>query len=107
MLDADEALRYAASPTSYVAPTRTAPTLDDARLRECAVILGRPLPVDPAPAPAPEPEPEPAAEGGGGGAMSALWVLLLGVAIGVLMWRPHFRLIGIPVEAREWRSPRR
>jgi serine protease len=89
MLDADEALRYAASPTGYVAPNRTAPTLDDARLRECAVILGRPLPVDPAPAPEPAPEPEPASEGGGGGAMSALWVLLLGCAIGTLLWRPH------------------
>jgi serine protease len=89
MLDAEQAVRYAASPSTYVAPTRTAPTLDDARLRQCAVILGRPVPEDPKPEP--EPEPEPAPEGGGGGAMSALWVLLLVVAIATLLRRPRPR----------------
>jgi serine protease len=85
MLDAGEAMRYAAAPSTYVAPTRTAPTLDDQRLRDCAVILGRPLPEDPKPEPKPEPEPD----GGGGGAMSGLWVALLGVAIATLLWRPR------------------
>jgi serine protease len=82
LLDAEQALRYAASPAAYVAPQRSAPTLDDTRLRECAVILGRPLPDDP------RPEPEAPEEGGGGGAMSAAWVLLLGVAAAVLARRP-------------------
>jgi hypothetical protein len=78
-------MRFAAAPSTYVAPTRTAPTLDDQRLRDCAVILGRPLPEDPKPEPKPEPEPD----GGGGGAMSGLWVALLGVAIATLLWRPR------------------
>jgi serine protease len=91
MLDAGEAMRYAAAPTTYVKPARTAPTLDDQRLRDCAVILGRPLPEDPKPEPKPEPnpEPEPADEGGGGGAMSGLWVALLGLATATLLRRPR------------------
>jgi hypothetical protein len=86
MLDAEQALLYAASPSTYVAPSRTAPTLDDARIRECALILGRPLPEQPEPEPEPE---QPAADGGGGGAMSALWVLLLAVAMLTLLRRPR------------------
>jgi len=83
MLDADQALRFAASPATYTAPLTTAPTLADARIRACAVLMGRPVPVDPVPVPEPLP---PAAGGGGGGAMSAPWVLLLAVA-GLALWR--------------------
>ena len=86
MLDADQALRFAAAPATYTAPGVAAPTLADDRLRACAVLLGRPVPVDPVPEPVPAPVPEPVAEGGGGGggAMSPLWVLLLGCAAAAL-----------------------
>ncbi|MCU0969513.1 MAG: S8 family serine peptidase [Rubrivivax sp.] len=82
MLDVDQALRYAASPAAYVAPQRSAATLDDARIRACAVILGRPLPPDPEPEP--EPEPPVASGGGGGGAASPWWIALLALASFVL-----------------------
>jgi len=78
MLDADQALRFAASPAGYVAPVTAALTLSDDRLKACAVILGRPVPIEPLP-PAEE-APPPSGGEGGGGAMSAFWVAMLGVA---------------------------
>jgi serine protease len=46
MLDAEQALRYAAHPTSYVAPARQAQQLDTAEIRQ-AVALGPDLPPNP------------------------------------------------------------
>ncbi len=45
LLDADQALRYAANPGSYVAPTRQAQQLDTAEIRQ-AVALGPDLPAN-------------------------------------------------------------
>lgn len=72
VLDADQALVFAAAPRSYAAPARSAPTLDDARLRTCAQKLGLPLPPSggasqPTPEPRPTPTPTPDNGGGGGG----------------------------------------
>jgi serine protease len=100
LLDADEALAFAAAPLAYTAPVRTAVTLADDRLRACAVAMGRtvdptpvptpdPTPVTPTPV-VPSPDPAPAATptdtgGGGGGAMGELW--LAGLAVAVLCLR--------------------
>ena len=56
LLDADQALAWAAAPGSWTAPVRSAVTLSDDRLRACAAALGRPVdPVAPEP-PASAPE---------------------------------------------------
>ena len=92
MLDADEALRYAAAPRAYAAPLREPVTLADARIRACAVLLGRPMPDDPPPPPQPPPpppaEPPPAAGGAGGGAVAGIWALLLMLAAAALLPSP-------------------
>lgn len=70
MLDAEQALRYAAMPDSYVAPVRAAAVIDHAEL-------------DAALAHAPQDRSERAvevADGGGGGAMGGLWLLALATA---------------------------
>ncbi len=77
VLDADEALRYASAPSAYSAPVRTPVVLADARIRACAVLLGRPLPPDPPAPPSPDPDPPPAAGGSGGGMFGGGWVLML------------------------------
>lgn len=90
-LDADQALVYAAAPTSYQAPARVAPTLRDARIEACAVLLGRPVPPPPTPDPPASTPTPPAAEpaGGGGGAMAWPWLLLLALATRALVRRPR------------------
>lgn len=72
VLDADQALVFAAAPRSYAAPARSAPTLDDTRLRTCAQKLGLPVPPSggasqPEPTPTPTPTPDNGGGGGGGG----------------------------------------
>ncbi len=103
LLDAEQALAFAAAPATYSAPVRAAVTLDDERLRACAETTGRPVdPVAPVPPVTPvtpvTPEPpasavptppavEPAAPvagGSGGGALSAGWLLGLATAVVVL-----------------------
>ncbi len=74
LLDADQALAYAAAPTGYVAPVRTAQVLDTPAIRTCAARLGLPVP-DPTPDPGPGPAPA-----GGGGALGWPWLVALGVA---------------------------
>jgi len=76
MLDADQALAYAADPVAYAAPQRTAATLADDRIRACAVLLGRVPPEDPV-----TPPPADGGGGGGGGASSTAWLLGLGLAV--------------------------
>ncbi|HOM14169.1 MAG TPA: S8 family serine peptidase [Rubrivivax sp.] len=72
ILDAEQALRYAAAPDSYVAPPRTAAVIDNADLD---AALAR-APQDRAQQPAAEA----ADSGGGGGAMGGLWLLALATA---------------------------
>jgi serine protease len=81
LLDADEALRYAADPAAYAAPVRAAPLLDHARLRACATLLGNP-----------PPEPPPGDDsgddnGGGSGGGSMPPLLLLGLALAAALLR--------------------
>jgi len=96
LLDADQALLFAAAPTAYTAPVPAAVTLADDRLRACAEAIGRPVdPVTPEPPATPEtpasavpnvPVVEPVAAGGsGGGALSSGWLLGLAVAVAVLV----------------------
>lgn len=79
MLDADQALAYAAAPATYVAPVRGAPTLRDARIEACAATLGRPVPPVVTPPVTPPVEP-PAAGETGGGALDPAWLVLLAAA---------------------------
>ena len=79
LLDADQALAYAAAPSIYQPPARQPVALADDRLRACATALGRPPVVIP---PSPTPDPAPAANGGGGGgAMQPGWLLGLAWAV--------------------------
>ncbi len=76
LLDADQALAFAANPAGWTAPARTSVTLSDDRLRACAVSLGRPVEVvDPPTPPASSPTTPPSSGGGGGGAMQPGWLL--------------------------------
>ncbi len=78
LLDADEALRYAAAPSAYVAPPRSTVVLDSEPLQRCAALLGRPPvgPVDPGITPPPG-DPD---AGSGGGATGPLWIVALALA---------------------------
>jgi serine protease len=78
LLDAPQALAFAAAPGTWVAPARTAVSLSDTRLRNCASALGKPVPEEPV-SPAPE-----ASADAGGGAASAWWVALLALAVAAL-----------------------
>ena len=83
LLDADQALAFAAAPDNYLPPMRSPITLTDDRLRACAVATGRvvePVPVAP-PASAPD---SGSGGGGGGGAVQAEWLLGLLLATGLL-----------------------
>ena len=71
MLDAEQALRYAAMPDSYVAPVRAAAVIDHAELD---AALAR------APQDRSELAPAVADGGGGGGAMGGFWLLALATA---------------------------
>lgn len=88
LLDADQALAYAAAPGAYLPPARTAVTLADDKLRACALALGRV--VDPTPVPVPTPAPVEAG-GGGGGAAGSGFVLLLALAVLLLARQPPQR----------------
>lgn len=73
ILDAEQAVFYALSPTTYVAPVRTAQVIDSAEV-DAAVALGQ----DVGTAPAAE---EPSK---GGGALGAGWLLMLAAAVAAL-----------------------
>jgi serine protease len=80
LLDAEEALRFAQSPTNYTPPLRTAVSLSSAALDACGVKQGtKVVAADPAaPVTAPSaPATTSATSSGGGGAMSAWWLLAL------------------------------
>lgn len=90
LLDADQALAYAAAPAAYLLPVRTPVTLADDKLRACALALGG-VP-DPTPVPVPVPAPAPVEAGGsGGGASGSGFVLLLALAVLLLARRPPRR----------------
>ena len=81
LLDADQALAYAAAPSVYQPPVRQAVVLADERLRACAIALGRLVELPPpGPAPSPAPSPAPAANSGGG-ALHPGWLLGLTWAV--------------------------
>jgi serine protease len=83
MLDAEQALAFATTPTSYSAPSRaTLPELDTPAIRQCAVVLGLPAPA--ASAPAPTPTPSAATSSGGGGAIDPSGVFLMLLLLSVL-----------------------
>lgn len=89
LLDAEQALAYAAAPLVYQPPLRQPAALADDRLRACATALGRPVEViPPSPTPSPTPTPAPAVTGGGG-ALHPGW--LLGLAWAVWGLRPARR----------------
>ena len=84
ILDAEQALAFAATPTSYVAPARASlPELDTAAVRQCAVLLGLPVPEPAASAPAPAPS-APTSSSGGGGAIDPSGVFLMLLLLSVL-----------------------
>jgi serine protease len=92
LLDAEEALRFAQSPTGYTAPVRTAVSLSSAAIDACGVKQGTKVvvadPVPPVTTPsAPATTPDTSSNGGGGGgAMSAYWLAAL-VAAALLLRR--------------------
>ena len=81
ILDAEQALRFAANPGTYVAPARQAATIDNVELRQ-AVALGPDLPANPGAA---EPASPAVNSGGGGGAAGPGWVLALALACACLL----------------------
>ncbi|MFN6994131.1 MAG: S8 family serine peptidase [Aquincola tertiaricarbonis] len=95
LLDADQALAYAAAPASYAAPAAAPVMLADSRIRACALKLG-PLPPSPGasePVPPPAPAPDGGGGGGGGGALHphALIGLLLACGLLALSRDRHMR----------------
>jgi len=76
ILDVPQALAYAASPGSYVAPVRQAAVINTDALRDAAA--GGPDRPSNTPTP---PAVGGGNSGGGGGAMSGLWLLALGAAV--------------------------
>jgi len=88
ILDAEQALRFAAAPVSWVAPAQTAARVDTPELRS-ALALGPDRPANPAPAPVAE---APRVTSGGGamaaGPGAAGWAALagLGLAVAALRW---------------------
>ncbi|ALT76242.1 hypothetical protein AT984_02490 [Paucibacter sp. KCTC 42545] len=104
LLDAEEALRFAAAPSTYAPPSRSPVSLSSAALDQCGIKQGT-APVDPTPAPTPTPNPtptptpaptpaptptpapEPAPSGGGGGAAAPFWVLGVAAAAALLRRR--------------------
>ncbi len=91
ILDVEQALLYAASPSTYAAPAAQAAILDTAELR-AAVALGPDRPANPVPPPS-----------GGGGAMSAGWLFALVLAA----WALRCGVSATPLPLRKARSPRR
>jgi serine protease len=80
ILDALEALRFAAAPVGYVAPARSAEVIDNAEVR-AAVALGPDRPAN-----APDDDDE--NRKGGGGAFALSWLAALALAAFMLR-RPH------------------
>lgn len=81
LLDADQALAYAAGPSAYQPLARQPAALADDRLRACATALGRPAVVIP---PDPTPTVPPVVIGAGstgGGALQPGWLLGLAWAV--------------------------
>lgn len=81
ILDVEQALLFAASPATYVAPNAQAAQLDSPELR-AAVAIGPDRPANPT-----TPPPPPPASGGGGGVMSGAWLLALALAAWALRRR--------------------
>jgi serine protease len=77
ILDAEQALLYAANPTTYVAPARIGAVIDNGDV-VAAVARG------PDRDPNPSSPTDPPASDGGGGAMSGAWIALLALAALVL-----------------------
>lgn len=78
ILDAEQALAFAADPGGYTAPQRNPISLDSSAIRQCAVALGlAPLPPEPV---ASQP-PSGGSSSGGGGALSAGWLMGLLLAV--------------------------
>jgi serine protease len=98
ILDAAQALYFAANPSGYV-NTRGADVIDTAELR-AAVALGPDRAANPTPPPASS------GSGGGGGAMSAAWLLALAAA-GAALAAPFSARASLTAAARTLRSRRR
>ncbi len=81
ILDAEQALRFATNPTSYVAPARVAAVIDNAELKQAAA-LGPDRPANPLAVAQTARSPS-----GGGGAASWAWVLALAWAAVALRFR--------------------
>ncbi len=79
ILDAAQALLYAANPTSYVAPGAAGEVIDHPELT-AAAALGPDRNANPEP----PSEPPPTGGGGGGGALSLAWLLALALASAAL-----------------------
>ncbi len=98
ILDAVQALVYAQSPSTYVAPNWPQVSLDTPELR-AAVAVGPDRPANSPPPPPPST--------GGGGAMSAAWLLALALAAWAL-WRPLSALSPpLHMAQSRWPTPRR
>ena len=95
ILDAVQALVYAQSPSTYVAPNWPQVSLNTPELR-AAVATGPDRPAN-------APPPPPPSTGGGGGAMSAAWLLALALAA----WALRRPVSASPPQPCRARSPRR
>jgi serine protease len=83
MLDADQALRYAAEPSTFVPQVQAPPSLSDSRIEACAALLGRP----PAATPPVNPAPPVESAAAGGGAVAGTWLGALLLAVVALRSR--------------------
>ena len=99
MLDAVQALAWAAAPDAYQPPLWPAVALNTPELRAAAAI-GPDRPANPSP-------PPPPATGGGGGAMSVTWLLALLAAAAALVPGPSAALARLQRRARKQRLPTR
>jgi serine protease len=95
ILDAEQALLFAANPATYVAPARTPAVIDNPDV-QAAAALGP----DRDPNPTPPPDPGNGSGGGGGGAVSAAWLAAL--ALATLRLRLGARRPGLPQPGRPW-----
>jgi serine protease len=78
ILDAQQALDYAAAPNTYVAPAQTAAVIDTPELRVAAAL---------GPDRADNPPPPPTGGGGGGGVVNGWWLAALAAAVAALSRR--------------------
>lgn len=84
ILDADQALAFAANPSGWTAPSHAPVTLETPAIRRCAERLGFV-----APAPVPASAPATPTNGGGGGAFGLVWLAALGCALLALSRAPR------------------